>query len=211
MDNKDTSQKYDPNNEEHNEYNDLFNEYIDLVVEDGIIPTIEEFKAELGDEVFDDIIDKLGLPFIEGKFNTPFIENLKLENLSKEQKDIPLVERGQNTLGEDARQAFDEIGRTYRPNNLSIIQNKTNKLKFIKIPFIIFAFIFGVLILTNPSPKAFYYYSKGIGQYEKHSTYRKTNYFIFSIYVQINLNTEKQETYLGVLGNFWKKKETIFN
>lgn len=79
----------------------------------------------------------------------------------------------------------------------------------------IFVFLIAIItltfILTNPSPKAFYYYSKGIGQYEKHSTYRKTNYFIFSIYVQINLNTEKQETYLGVLGNFWKKEETIFN
>jgi hypothetical protein len=79
----------------------------------------------------------------------------------------------------------------------------------------IFVFLIAIItltfILTNPSPKAFYYYSKGIGQYEEHSTYRKTNYFIFSIYVQINLNTEKQETYLGFLGNFWKKEETIFN
>ena len=104
---------YDPTNEEHVEDNDIINEYIDAVVEDGRIPTIEEFKAELGDEVFDNIIDKLGLPFIEGKFNDTTIKDLVLENLSKKQKASPLVKRGQATLGEESRTLFDEIGRTY--------------------------------------------------------------------------------------------------
>jgi hypothetical protein len=104
---------YDPTNEEHVEDNDIINEYIDAVVEDGRIPTIEEFKADIGGEVFDNIIDKLGLPFIEGKFKDTTIKDLALENISKKQKASPLVKRGQATLGEESRTLFDEIGRTY--------------------------------------------------------------------------------------------------
>lgn len=64
---------------------------------------------------------------------------------------------------------------------------------------LIFLSFFALLTLLNPSPKTFREYIEGKTGYSNRNTYRKYNFFVFSIYVN---NERGGKEYVGVCLNF---------